>query len=80
MYRLSISSQRFKTSLSTIVRSYGKNYELEYEVETVEPVVQTASNTTQQRNWTIVLTNVGEQQLEVLYRLRPGYLYCVPRK
>ena len=41
-----------------------KNYELEYEVETVEPVVQTASNTTQRRNWTIVLTNVGEHQLE----------------
>lgn len=41
-----------------------KHYELEYEVETTHPVVQTASSISSNRNWTIILTNVSDTQLE----------------
>ena len=41
-----------------------KHYDLEYEVETTHPVVQTASSISSNRNWTIILTNVSDTQLE----------------
>jgi len=41
-----------------------KNYELEYEVEALSPVVETASTLEADRNWTVVLTNVSETQLQ----------------
>ena len=37
-----------------------KHYDLEYEVETAEPVVQTASTTSSARYWSIIVSNVGD--------------------
>ena len=41
-----------------------KHYELEYEVETTHPVVHTASTTSGNRNWTIIITNVSDEHLQ----------------
>jgi len=41
-----------------------KHYQLEYEVETNQPLVETASDTATTRNWSVMLTNVSDEELK----------------
>jgi len=41
-----------------------KHYQLTYEVETNQPVVETASDTATARNWSVMITNISDEELK----------------